>query len=345
MFLFVESVKYKHKSYIFLLAYGILCAYVVQSKNKKGAVTMAKILELMTDDEARLSEVCNALSSPVRIRILKLLYYNSYNVKDIAEKLSIPPSSAALNIRILENADLIQTKQRPGSRGAMKICSRKNDYVNIRLSGYDPDTKQVLTSAVPIGAYTDCSVAPSCGITDEKGIIGYEDHPCEFFRPERANAQLLWSASGYIEYKLPLPFYCSMMPKQLILSFEACSEAPNYKEDWKSDITIWLNGLECATWRSPGDLGSRRGKLNPVWWDNGSTQYGKLVTFELTDAGSFLNNKKASDVSIADLMLNQNSPIAIRIGNKADAEYVGGFNLFGKKFGDYEQDILLSFIY
>ena len=34
-----------------------------------------------------------------------------------------------------------------------------------------------------------------------------------------------------------------------------------------------------------------------------------------------------------------------RIENKADAEYVGGFNLFGKHFGDYEQDISVSFVY
>ncbi len=34
-----------------------------------------------------------------------------------------------------------------------------------------------------------------------------------------------------------------------------------------------------------------------------------------------------------------------RIGNKPDAEYVGGFNLFGEKFGDYEQNLVLTFFY
>jgi predicted transcriptional regulator len=37
--------------------------------------------------------------------------------------------------------------------------------------------------------------------------------------------------------------------------------------------------------------------------------------------------------------------VAVRIGNKPDAEYIGGFNLFGEKFGDHEQNIILSFAY
>ena len=38
-------------------------------------------------------------------------------------------------------------------------------------------------------------------------------------------------------------------------------------------------------------------------------------------------------------------PIVLKIGNKEDAQYVGGFNLFGKKFGDYPQDLVMSLEY
>jgi len=48
---------------------------------------------------------------------------------------------------------------------------------------------------------------------------------------------------------------------------------------------------------------------------------------------------------LSKLSLQDSSFITVRIGNKKDAEYPGGFNLFGNKFGDYEQDINLSFIY
>ena len=35
----------------------------------------------------------------------------------------------------------------------------------------------------------------------------------------------------------------------------------------------------------------------------------------------------------------------LRIGNKPDARYKGGFNIFGKGFGDYQQDIRVEMAY
>ncbi|TAH65221.1 MAG: ArsR family transcriptional regulator [Anaerolineaceae bacterium] len=306
---------------------------------------MAKILELTADSKEQLCKVGNALSSPVRIEILKLLYYNSYNVGEIADKLQIPASSAALHIRTLEDADLIQTKTQPGTRGSMKLCSRKNDFINIRLSGIDPNVNQVLSISMPIGAFTDCEITPTCGIASEHAPIGYEDRPSDFFLPERIHAQILWTSSGFVEYKFPFPINEVNIPKSLMLSFETCSEAPNYKENWKSDITIWVNGVDCGTWQSPGDFGSRRGRLNPSWWDSGVTQHGMLITLEVNEAGSYINSAISSTVNIQELDLSGSNSITIRIGNKPDAQYIGGFNLFGEKFGDFAQNILLSFVY
>lgn len=306
---------------------------------------MAKIMNLYADNAEELCAVGKALASPIRIQILKYLYYNSFNVKEIASALGIPTSSAALHVRLLEEANLIQTKQTPGRRGSMKICSRKNDYINIRLSGDDPGTKQVSTISMPVGEFTDCCVRPSCGLVNALGPIGSEDRPSDFYLPGRMEAQLLWSASGYVEYKFPFPTSYPVHPKMLRLSLEICSEAPNYKDDWRSDITFWINDLECGMWSSPGDFGSRRGRLNPSWWDNGVSQYGKLTILEVSESGTYINSEKVSEVSIADLQLNHDHPVTIRIGNKDDATFVGGFNIFGSKFGDYEQDILLSFVY
>jgi predicted transcriptional regulator len=217
--------------------------------------------------------------------------------------------------------------------------------VNIRLSRNDPGVHQVASISMPVGAFTDCKVSPTCGIADENGLIGYEDRVGDFYSPARIHAQILWSSSGYIEYKFPFPLGDGVMPNRIMLSFEACSEAPNYKEDWKSDITIWINGMECGTWQSPGDFGNRRGRLNPPWWDNGVTQYGKLVTLEVTKEGSLINSAPSSKVGVEDLHLEASSPILVKIGNKENAEFVGGFNLFGEKFGDYAQNITLSVVY
>lgn len=306
---------------------------------------MPKILNLNADNEEMLSNVSKALSSIDRIKILKLLYYNSYNISEISELLSIPASTTALHIKFLEGADLIHTEQQAGTRGSMKLCSRKNDFVNIRLSGLPTDVDQIQTISMPVGAYTDCKIKPTCGIADTNGYIGYEDRPTDFFLPERFNAQLLWSAGGYVEYKFPYPLDPDIHLNQLLLSFEACSEVANYRENWKSDITIWINGQECGTWHCPGDFGSRRGRLNPSWWENGVTQYGLLTTITITKDCTLINNEESSKINLSNLSLKDNSYITVRIGNKENAKYPGGFNLFGQKFGDYEQDINLSFVY
>lgn len=306
---------------------------------------MSKILELNADREEQLCEVAKALSIPTRIQILKLLYYNSYNIGEIAEQLHIPASTAALHIRTLESAGLINTEQQPGSRGSMKLCSRKNDFVSIRLVGTPTNVSQVPTVSMPVGAYTDCEILPTCGLADENAVIGYEDRPADFFLPARMRAQLLWSSGGYVEYKFPYSLGAGATPKQLLLTFEACSEVANYRENWKSDLTIWINGKECGTWRSPGDFGARRGRLTPAWWESGATQYGLLVTVAVSGEGCLINNQPASGLRLGDLGLGGSCSVTVRIGNKKDAEYVGGFNLFGEKFGDFEQDIKLSFVY
>lgn len=306
---------------------------------------MANILELDLEDEERLCSLGSALSSPARIQILKLLYHNSFNVAEIAEKLQIPASSAALYIRSLENAGLINTKLQPGSRGSMKICSRKNDQIIIRMTADDPNVHKVSSVSMPVGSFTDCRVTPSCGLASEFGQIGFGDRPEAFYLPQRLQAQILWSAAGYVEYRFPYQLPPSAQPQRLIFTAELCSEALNYKEDWISDITFWIDGLECGTWRSPGDFGSRLGRLNPEWWGSGSTQYGKLVTLEISAEGCTINSAPASGVRLCDFSFAAEKPITVRIGNKPDAEFVGGFNLFGEKFGDYEQNMIMSFVY
>jgi predicted transcriptional regulator len=44
-------------------------------------------------------------------------------------------------------------------------------------------------------------------------------------------------------------------------------------------------------------------------------------------------------------MLASREPVTVRIGVKPDAEHAGGFNLFGRSFGNYEQDLTLRLYY
>ena len=306
---------------------------------------MANVLEVNLEEEDQLCKLGAALSSPARIQILKLLYANSYNVIEIADHLQIPASSAALYVRSLEEANLINTQVQRGSRGSMKICSRRNDSIQIKLTAEDPSVSRVQSVSMPIGCYCDCQASPTCGIASASGNIGHEDRPDSFFLPEHVHAQILWTSRGYVEYKFPYQLHADTKPERLILAFEACSETSNFKEDWPSDISIVIDGRDCGIWHSPSDHGSRRGCLNPEWWPNGSTQYGELVTLEISQTGCTINNKPSSAVAIGDFHFTPEAPISIWIGNKPDAEHIGGFNLFGQCFGDIRQDIILSIVY
>ena len=50
---------------------------------------------------------------------------------------------------------------------------------------------------------------------------------------------------------------------------------------------------------------------------------------------------KISPVSIKDLDLENHRSIRLRIGVKDDARHPGGINIFGRGFGNYDQDIVL----
>ncbi|WP_034862612.1 ArsR/SmtB family transcription factor [Ruminiclostridium cellobioparum] len=307
---------------------------------------IAKQVFLSTEDAERLFSVSKALASEIRIEILKLLNTDSLNVNEIAEKLGIPTSTAAVNVKFLEDAGLILTELQPGVRGSMKLCSRKIDLINIELS---PQTNGAVVNSfyinMPIGSYIDCKVSPTCGIMSEKACIDVEDNPRSFYNPERINAQLIWFYKGYVEYRFPNSILQHGKANLLELSLELCSEAPNYRNNWPSDITLWINDFEIGTWTCPGDFGGRRGRLNPQWWPDASTQYGMLKTWRINSEGSSIDEMPLSGIRLEDLSLNSRDYISVRIGVKEDAANVGGINIFGDKFGDHAQNIVMRIDY
>ena len=67
-------------------------------------VDEGKHISLSLDQIERLCPVAKALSSPMRARMIALLDARSMNVNELAEALSLPVSTAALNVRQLEAA-------------------------------------------------------------------------------------------------------------------------------------------------------------------------------------------------------------------------------------------------
>lgn len=120
---------------------------------------------------------------------------------------------------------------------------------------------------------------------------------------------------------------------------EASSEFPYSNNVWPSDITFSLNGKELCTWTSPGDFSDTRGRFTPGWWPNDTNQYGILLTIRITKHGVYADGKKLSDTTIDQFREEQSGMWDLKVEVKEDAENLGGVTLFGKGFGNYDQDI------
>ena len=111
--------------------------------------------------------------------------------------------------------------------------------------------------------------------------------------------------------------------------------------DWPSDITVTVNGKDVGTWTSPGDFGDKRGVYTPDWWKLKGSQYGMLKTWKVAKDGTYVDGMKISPVSLKDLDMVGHHSIRLRIGVKDNARNPGGMNIFGRGFGNYDQDIVL----
>lgn len=303
-----------------------------------------KNIDLFDKEQAKL--VATALASPVRLDILNLLSTRSMSVKEIAHQLNIPLSTASANIIALQNADIIMCIDERGIRGSQKLCCIKYEKLQFNFISKEiaHDTRTWYTS-MPIGNFSDCLVYPTCGMASENEFIGRDDDARSFFLPNKVNAQLIWFSKGYLEYRFPMMCEKGTSPLSISFSLECCSEAPNFRFFWPSDISVWINGVDIGTFTCPGDFGGRRGQYSPKWWPMNSTQYGLLTNWMVNKDGAFINGKKSSSNNIDKLKLTTQDYVSFKIGIKDDATNIGGINIFGRKFGDYNQDITMILSY
>lgn len=286
-------------------------------------------------------EISKALANENRMEIIRHLTGGPKNVNEISELLNIPFSTAAVNVKKLEDVGLITTEIVPG-RGNQKVSSKRYDRIIIDLEKKEPLIEDVLTFELEIGEYVHCEIEPTCGLLSENGIIHILDDPRSFYEPDRKNAQLIWFRSGFIEYHFPNRIPYGSTVEELSFAVELCSEAPYHNEDWPSDITCWINDSEIGFWTSPGDFGGERGFLTPSWWETHNTQFGVLKYWNINKQGSFIDGLKISDTTVDDLKLQDRPYISLKLGVKSNSENIGGMNLFGSKFGNYEQGLIMK---
>lgn len=284
--------------------------------------------------------VYEALASSVRLKIIRLLSERPMSVKELATALNLSSPIVTKHLNKLTEAELI-TSERIGHN---KVSSLRVDTIAVKFPRQVYPKFKVHKNVIPVGHYTEYSVAPSCGLAGQDGYIGKVDNPKYFMFAERMNAGMIWFNEGFVEYQTPNFVTKQEHLEMLDLSVELGSEFPFSNNTWPSDITFFINEQEIGTWRSPGDFSDIRGKYTPDWVPDNVNQYGILKILRITDHGTYLDGQPFTNVCLNDLPIDEDI-WTVRFEIKPNAKKSGGCTIFGKGFGNYDQNIELSAYY
>ncbi len=301
------------------------------------------MLHIKTLDEGL--ELFKALGSDIRVEIIKILIKESgMNMNELASRLKITNGALTSHIRKLEECGIVTVAAEASGHGNQKVCSVNLDKILIDIQDA-PKDENVYTSDIKVGLFNNFEVYPTCGLASNKKIIGEVDDTRYFSHPERYEADILWFTRGYVEYAIPnfIPF--NQRIDEICISAELSSEAPGVNNVWPSDIYFYLNDTLLGTWVSPGDFGDVKGIFTPDWWFPNWNQYGMLKMLVINHKGTYIDGLKISDVTIDQFGFTSKSTIKFKLEVPETAEHVGGLTIFGKGFGNYNQDINVKIAY
>lgn len=290
-------------------------------------------------------ETFKVLGSDTRIQILNILLENEQmSMNQLATELNISNGALTGHIKKLEECGLINISNESAGHGNQKMCSVTQDRIIVDIKK-PIDYKNVFETEIKVGQFSRHQVWPTCGIATSESVIGEFDDIRYFNHPDRFTANILWFTKGYVEYTIPNLIPSNQRITQLSISAELSSEAPGIDNNWPSDISFYINDTKIGMWTSPGDFGDVHGMFTPQWWPQNWNQYGLLKLLVINDYGTYIDGLKISDVSTLSLHLDYNSDIRLRLAVENDSEHVGGITLYGKSFGNYDQDIRVAINY
>ena len=290
-------------------------------------------------------ETFKALGSDTRIQILNILLENEQmSMNQLATELNISNGALTGHIKKLEECGLINISNESAGHGNQKMCSVTQDRIIVDIKK-PIDYKNVFQPEIKVGQFSRHQVWPTCGIATSESVIGEFDDIRYFNHPDRFTANILWFTKGYVEYTIPNLIPSNQRITQLSISAELSSEAPGIDNNWPSDISFYINDTKIGMWTSPGDFGDVHGMFTPQWWPQNWNQYGLLKLLVINDYGTYIDGLKISDVSTLSLHLDYSSDIHLRLAVENDSEHVGGITLYGKSFGNYDQDIRVAINY
>lgn len=290
-------------------------------------------------------DIFKALGSEVRIEIIKILSESQgMNMNELAARLNITNGALTGHIKKLEDCGLVTVSNETAGHGNQKKCSVCLDKILIEM-GSQEEIKNIYQTDLKVGHFSDYEVYPTCGLASGSAMIGQVDDIRYFSHPDRYSADILWFTRGYVEYVIPNFIPSAQKIDQIMVSLEISSEAPGVNNVWPSDISFILNDRKIATWTSPGDFGDVSGIFTPDWWYPNWNQYGLLKNLVINEKGTFIDGLQVSDVSITEFHLDYKSAIKLKLAVEDDAEHVGGLTIFGRNFGNYNQDISVHIRY
>ncbi|MGI5896168.1 MAG: ArsR/SmtB family transcription factor [Oscillospiraceae bacterium] len=290
---------------------------------------------------------CKALGSEIRIKIIKLLHENkSMNLNELSDVLGVTNGAMTAHIKLLVDAGIIEITHSSGKRGSQKICSLKETKVLVNPFHCGACATNMYAADIPIGSFCNCDVSPACGLATSGSIVGEIDDPRYFCAPERVSAGILWFSNGFLEFRIPNYLKQGQTLKALKFSFEISSQVPTGREEYPSNISFTINDLPLGFWSSPGNFGGGRGRYNPAWWPDGWAQSGLLKVLTINQEGVFIDGTKISDTTVNDLAIDFKSSILLRLSvSRTRSINSGGITLFGKDYGNYNQDIHFEALY
>lgn len=285
-----------------------------------------------------------ALSSKTRISIIELLQRDDLSIQDLSHRLGLSSAMITKHISILEKNGIVESKMAKGIHGQLKICMlKRNDVVLVFNPVMDGFIRNSVTKSLPIGAFYDFDVSAPCGLTTGDKIIGFVDNPGTFYYEKKEAIELMWFTSGYLAYHVPLFDIELKRLASIEFSLELCSEYVGYKMHWPSKVDFELNGHTLGGTTLLGDFGDRKGLLTPSWWNLG-TEYGHQVTINISARGTSINGKRTSPTTLKDVLAQPTEALTFKLATSQEYPK-GGLNIFGRKFGDYPQDINIRFAY
>ena len=288
-------------------------------------------------------ETFKALGSDTRIQILNILLENEQmSMNQLATELNISNGALTGHVKKLEECGLINISNESAGHGNQKMCSVTQDRIIVDIK---KPIDYVFETEIKVGQFSRHQVWPTCGIATSESVIGEFDDIRYFNHPDRFTANILWFTKGYVEYTIPNLIPSNQRITQLSISAELSSEAPGIDNNWPSDISFYINDTKIGMWTSPGDFGDVHGMFTPQWWPQNWNQYGLLKLLVINDYGTYIDGLKISDVSTLSLHLDYSSDIRLRLAVENDSEHVGGITLYGKSFGNYDQDIRVAINY